>query len=64
MLNIIKHCMDVWQIEPIYWEHIAGVEKTYLCILSCQKRFPRLLNSAPHRLINVHFVLTTTARQH
>jgi len=27
MLNVIKHRLDIWQIEPIYWEHMAGIEK-------------------------------------
>jgi AhpD family alkylhydroperoxidase len=27
MLKVIKHRLDVWEQEPLYWEHIAGIDK-------------------------------------
>jgi len=27
MLKVIKHRLDVWQEEPLYWDHIAAVDK-------------------------------------
>ena len=27
MLKVIKHRLDIWQEEPLYWDHIAGIDK-------------------------------------
>lgn len=27
MLKVIKHRLDVWEQEPLYWQHIAGIDK-------------------------------------
>lgn len=27
MLKVVKHRLDVWQIEPLYWEHMASIDK-------------------------------------
>jgi AhpD family alkylhydroperoxidase len=27
MLKVIKHRLDVWQEEPLYWNHIAGIDQ-------------------------------------
>lgn len=27
MLNVIKHRLDVWEEEPLYWTHITGIDK-------------------------------------
>lgn len=26
MLNIIKHRLDIWEEEPLYWKHMSGIE--------------------------------------
>ena len=27
MLNMIKHRLDIWEQEPAYWNHMAGIDK-------------------------------------
>ncbi|WP_316812360.1 carboxymuconolactone decarboxylase family protein [Pedobacter heparinus] len=27
MLNVIKYRLDVWEEEPIYWEHMVGIDR-------------------------------------
>ena len=27
MLKVIKHRLDVWEQEPLYWEHIVGIDR-------------------------------------
>ena len=27
MLKVIKHRLDIWKEEPLYWDHIAGIDK-------------------------------------
>src|SRR5688500_16644674 len=27
MLKVIKHRLDVWKEEPLFWDHIAGIDK-------------------------------------
>jgi AhpD family alkylhydroperoxidase len=27
MLKVIKHRLDVWEQEPLYWQHMAGIDK-------------------------------------
>jgi len=27
MLSVIKYCLDVWQVEPLYWQLISSIEK-------------------------------------
>lgn len=41
MLNIIKHRLDIWEEEPLYWDHITGIDKRLNA------------SSVPRRLIEV-----------
>ena len=41
MLNIIKHRLDIWKEEPLYWDHITGIDKRLNA------------SSVPRRLIEV-----------
>lgn len=27
MLKVVKHRLDVWKEEPLYWDHIAAIDK-------------------------------------
>ena len=27
MLKVIRHRLDIWQEEPLYWNHIVGIDK-------------------------------------